>query len=188
MIESAHSRFPIINNEQHKILGVILAKDLLGYFAVEKKSEFNYKQYLRDAILVPESKTLGALLRDFQQKKSHMAIVMDEYGEIAGLATLEDVLEQIVGEIEDEHDSEEDNIIDFSGGRYLLKGHTPIEEFNEFFNVKLQAEDVDTVAGLVVAGFTYLPEQLDEIDLQGFHFKVLKADSRRLRSLEVTRK
>ena len=187
MIESAHSRFPIINNEQHKILGVILAKDLLGYFAGEQKSEFNYKQYLRDAILVPESKTLGALLRDFQQNKSHMAIVMDEYGEIAGLVTLEDVLEQIVGEIEDEHDLEEDNIIDFSGGRYLLKGHTPIEEFNEFFNVKLQVDDVDTVAGLVVTGFTYLPEQLDEIDLQGFHFKVLKADSRRLRSLEITR-
>jgi magnesium and cobalt transporter len=187
MIESAHSRFPIINNEQHKILGVILAKDLLSHFAGEQKSEFNYKQYLRDAVLVPESKTLGALLRDFQQKKSHMAIVIDEYGEIAGLVTLEDVLEQIVGEIEDEHDLEEDNIIDFSGGRYLLKGHTPIEEFNEFFNVKLQVEDVDTVAGLVIAGFTYLPEQLDEIDLQGFHFKVLKADSRRLRSLEVTR-
>ena len=116
-----------------------------------------------------------------------MAIVMDEYGEIAGLITLEDVLEQIVGEIEDEHDLEEDNIIDFSGGRYLLKGYTLIEEFNEFFDVELQGGDVDTVAGLVVAGFTYLPEQADEIDLQGFHFKVLKADSRRLRSLEVTR-
>lgn len=187
MVNSAHSRFPVINSEQHKITGVILAKDLLGYFAGERKSEFNYKQYLRDAILVPESKTLGALLRDFQQKKSHMAIVMDEYGEIAGLVTLEDVLEQIVGEIADEHDLEENNIIDFSAGRYLLKGHTPIEEFNEFFGVKLQAKGVDTVAGFVVAGFTYLPEQLDEIDLQGFHFKVLKADSRRLRSLEATK-
>lgn len=187
MVESAHSRFPIINNEQDKILGVILAKDLLSYFSGGKKSEFSYKQYLRDAILVPESKTLGALLRDFQQKKSHMAIVMDEYGEIAGLVTLEDVLEQIVGEIEDEHDLEEDNIIDFGGGRYLLKGDTLIEEFNEFFNVKLQVEDVGTVAGLVISGFTYLPEQTDEIDLQGFHFRVLKADSRRLRSLEVIR-
>ncbi len=187
MIESAHSRFPVINNEQHKILGVILAKDLLSYFVEEQKTEFNYKQYLRDAVLVPESKTLGALLRDFQQKKLHMAIVVDEYGETAGLVTLEDVLEQIVGEIEDEHDLEEDNIVDFGGGRYLLNGHTQIEEFNEFFDVKLQADNIDTVAGLVVAGFTYLPEQMNEIDLQKFHFKVLKADSRRLHSLEVTR-
>jgi magnesium and cobalt transporter len=136
---------------------------------------------------VPESKTLGALLRDFQQKHSHMAVVMDEYGEIAGLVTLEDVLEQIVGEIEDEHDFEEDNIIDFGEGRYLLKANTPLEEFNEFFEVTLDAEDVDTVAGFVITGFTYLPEQMSEIDLQGFNFKVLKTDSRRLHLLEVTR-
>ncbi|HIM95119.1 MAG TPA: CBS domain-containing protein, partial [Gammaproteobacteria bacterium] len=142
---------------------------------------------LRPTILVPESKTLGALLRDFQQKHSHMAVVMDEYGEIAGLVTLEDVLEQIVGEIEDEHDFEEDNIIDFGEGRYLLKANTPLEEFNEFFEVTLDADDVDTVAGLVITGFTYLPEQMSEIDLQGFNFKVLKNDSRRLHLLEVTR-
>jgi magnesium and cobalt transporter len=136
---------------------------------------------------VPESKTLGALLRDFQQKHSHMAVVMDEYGEIAGLVTLEDVLEQIVGEIEDEHDFEEDNIIDFGEGRYLLKANTPLEEFNEFFEVTLDADDVDTVAGFVITGFTYLPEQMSEIDLQGFNFKVLKTDSRRLHLLEVTK-
>ena len=136
---------------------------------------------------MPESKTLGALLRDFQQKHSHMAVVMDEYGEIAGLVTLEDVLEQIVGEIEDEHDFEEDNIIDFSEGRYLLKANTPLEEFNEFFEVTLDAGDVDTVAGFVITGFTYLPEQMSEIDLQGFNFKVLKTDSRRLHLLEVTK-
>ena len=136
---------------------------------------------------MPESKTLGALLRDFQQKHSHMAVVMDEYGEIAGLVTLEDVLEQIVGEIEDEHDFEEDNIIDFGEGRYLLKANTPLEEFNEFFEVTLDADDVDTVAGFVITGFTYLPEQMSEIDLQGFNFKVLKTDSRRLHLLEVTK-
>ncbi len=187
MLDSAHSRFPVINGEQGKILGVILAKDLLGYFAGEQTSEFNYKQYLRDATLVPESKTLGALLRDFQQNKLHMAIVMDEYGEIAGLITLEDVLEQIVGKIEDEHDLEEDNIIEFSDNRYLIKGHTPIEEFNDFFDVKLQTRGVDTIAGLVISEFTYLPEQAKEIDLQGLHFKVLKADSRRLCLLEVTK-
>jgi len=112
---------------------------------------------------------------------------MDEYGEIAGLVTLEDVLEQIVGEIEDEHDFEEDNIIDFGDGRYLLKANTPLEEFNEFFQVSLDVSDVDTVAGFVIAGFTYLPDQMSEIDLQGFNFKVLKTDSRRLHLLEVTK-
>ncbi len=187
MIKSAHSRFPIIDSKKHKIQGIILAKDLLSYLAGDKRNEFNYKEYLRNAILVPESKTLGALLRDFQQKKSHMAIVMDEYGEIAGLVTLEDVLEQIVGEIEDEHDLEEDNIIDFGDGRYLLKAGTPIEEFEDFFNIKLKVSDVDTVAGFVIAGFTKLPEQMDEIALQGFNFKVLKTDSRRIHLLEVVR-
>ncbi len=187
MIKSSHSRFPIINSNKNKIQGVILAKDLLEFLAGDQRSEFNYKEYLRDSILVPESKTLGALLRDFQQKKLHMAIVMDEYGEIAGLVTLEDVLEQIVGEIEDEHDLEEDNIIDFGEGRFLLKANTPIEEFDEFFRVKLQVENIDTVAGLVIKGFTRLPEQMDEISLQGFDFKILKTDSRRIHLLEVER-
>ncbi len=187
MIRSSHSRFPIINSSNNKIQGIVLAKDLLGYLASNHKGEFNYREYLRNAILVPESKTLGALLRDFQSKKSHMAIVMDEYGEIAGLVTLEDVLEQIVGEIEDEHDFEEDNIIDFGDGRYLLKADTSLEEFNEFFHVTLKTSDVDTVAGFVIAGFTYLPEQMSDIDLQGFNFKVLKTDSRRLHLLEVTK-
>lgn len=186
MIRSSHSRFPIISSN-NKIQGIVLAKDLLGYLASNHKGEFNYREYLRNAILVPESKTLGALLRDFQSKKSHMAIVMDEYGEIAGLVTLEDVLEQIVGEIEDEHDFEEDNIIDFGDGRYLLKADTSLEEFNEFFHVTLKTSDVDTVAGFVIAGFTYLPEQMSDIDLQGFNFKVLKTDSRRLHLLEVTK-
>ncbi|WP_428086414.1 HlyC/CorC family transporter [Candidatus Thioglobus sp.] len=186
MIKSAHSRFPIIDSKNHKIQGIILAKDLLNYLAGDKRHEFNDKEYLRSSILVPESKTLGALLRDFQQKKSHMAIVMDEYGEIAGLVTLEDVLEQIVGEIEDEHDLEEDNIIDFGDGRYLLKANTPIEEFNEFFKVTLTTGNVDTVAGFVISGFTKLPEQMDEISLQGFDFKILKTDSRRIHLLEVS--
>ncbi|MBE8190178.1 MAG: CBS domain-containing protein [Candidatus Thioglobus sp.] len=186
MTASSHSRFPIINSSNNKIQGIVLAKDLLGFLA-NKKGEFNHREYLRNAILVPESKTLGALLRDFQTKKSHMAIVVDEYGEIAGLVTLEDVLEQIVGEIEDEHDFEEDNIIDFGDGRFLLKADTSLEEFNEFFQVQLEAENVDTVAGFVIAGFTYLPEQMRDIDLQGFNFKVLKTDSRRLHLLEVSK-
>lgn len=185
MVKSAHSRFPVLSAKEDKIQGVILAKDLLGYLASEKKKDFNYKEYLRTATLVPEGKTLGELLRNFQQKHTHMAIVIDEYGEIAGLVTLEDVLEQIVGEIEDEHDIEQNNIIDFGAGRYLLKANTPLEEFNNFFKVSLAIDDIDTVAGFVIAGFTYLPEQMSEIDLQGFNFKVLKTDSRRLHLLEV---
>jgi magnesium and cobalt transporter len=187
MVQSSHSRFPVLSVQEDKIQGVILAKDLLSHLSNEEDKEFSFQEYLRQVVLVPESKTLGSLMRDFQQKHSHMAVVVDEYGEIAGLVTLEDVLEQIVGEIEDEHDLEEDNIIDFGDGRFLLKANTPIEDFNEFFKVELQAEDADTVAGLVISAFTYLPEQMSEIDLQGFNFKVLKADSRRLHLLEVTK-
>ncbi|NYT27337.1 HlyC/CorC family transporter [Candidatus Thiodubiliella endoseptemdiera] len=187
MVQSSHSRFPVLNAQEDKVQGVILAKDLLSHLSSGQDKEFSFQEYLRQVVLVPESKTLGSLMRDFQQKKSHMAIVVDEYGEIAGLVTLEDVLEQIVGEIEDEHDLEEDNIIDFGDGRFLLKANTPIEDFNKFFKVELQAESVDTVAGLVISGFTCLPKQMSEIDLQGFKFKVLKADSRRLHLLEVTK-
>ncbi|MDB2670404.1 CBS domain-containing protein [Candidatus Pseudothioglobus singularis] len=188
MVVSSHSRFPIHNEEQDSILGVVLAKDLLSHFAQSQEEEFNYREYLRDALSVPESKPLGALLREFQQNKSHMAIVLDEYGEIAGLVTLEDVIEQIVGEIEDEHDKEEDNIIDYGDGRYLLQANTTLTEFNEFFNSSIASDDYDTVAGLVISGFSYLPEQMSEISLHGFQFKVLKTDNRRLYLLEVQHK
>ena len=188
MVASSHSRFPIHNEEQDSILGVVLAKDLLSHFAQKQEEEFNYREYLRDALSVPESKPLGSLLREFQQNKSHMAIVLDEYGEIAGLVTLEDVIEQIVGEIEDEHDKEEDNIIDYGDGRYLLQANTTLTEFNEFFNSSIASDDYDTVAGLVISGFSYLPEQMSEISLHGFQFKVLKTDNRRLHLLEVQHK
>ena len=188
MVSSSHSRFPIHNVEQDSILGIVLAKDLLAHFAQDNKEEFNYREYLRDALSVPESKPLGVLLREFQQNKSHMAVVLDEYGEIAGLVTLEDVIEQIVGEIEDEHDKEEDNIIDYGDGRYLLQANTSLVEFNEFFESNIISDNYDTVAGLVISGFSYLPEQMSEISLHGFEFKVLKTDTRRLLLLEVQRK
>ena len=188
MVSSSHSRFPIHNVEQDSILGIVLAKDLLAHFAQDNKDEFNYREYLRDALSVPESKPLGVLLREFQQNKSHMAVVLDEYGEIAGLVTLEDVIEQIVGEIEDEHDKEEDSIIDYGDGRYLLQANTPLVEFNEFFESNIISDNYDTVAGLVISGFSYLPEQMSEISLHGFEFKVLKTDTRRLLLLEVQRK
>jgi len=185
MVASSHSRFPIHNEEQDSILGVVLAKDLLAHLSQKQDDEFNYREYLREALSVPESKPLGVLLREFQQNKSHMAIVLDEYGEIAGLVTLEDVIEQIVGEIEDEHDKEEDNIIDYGDGRYLLQANTSLTEFNEFFNSNITSDDFDTIAGMVISGFSYLPEQLSEINLHGFQFKVLKTDNRRLYLLEV---
>ena len=188
MVSSSHSRFPIHNVEQDSILGIVLAKDLLAHFAQDNKDEFNYREYLRDALSVPESKPLGVLLREFLQNKSHMAVVLDEYGEIAGLVTLEDVIEQIVGEIEDEHDKEEDNIIDYGDGRYLLQANTPLVEFNEFFESNIISDNYDTVAGLVISGFSYLPEQMSEIRLHGFEFKVLKTDTRRLLLLEVQSK
>jgi len=187
MVSSYHSRFPIHNQEQDSISGIVLAKDLLSHFAQGDNDEFNYREYLRDALSVPESKPLGGLLREFQQNKSHMAIVVDEYGEIAGLLTIEDVIEQIVGEIEDEHDKEEDNIIDYGEGRYLLQANTTLIEFNEFFETSITNKHYDTVAGLVISGFTYLPEQMSEITLHGFQFKVLKTDSRRIHLLEVQR-
>jgi len=187
MVSSYHSRFPIHNEEQDSILGIVLAKDLLSHFAQDDNDEFNYREYLRDVLSVPDSKPLGPLLREFQQNKSHMAIVVDEYGEIAGLVTLEDVIEQIVGEIEDEHDLEEDNIIDYGDGRYLLQANTPLIEFNDFFQTSIASEEYDTVAGMVISGFTYLPEQMSEITLHGFHFKALKTDSRRIHLLEVQR-
>lgn len=187
MVSSYHSRFPIHNIEQDSILGIVLAKDLLAHFSQDNKDEFNYKEYLREAFSVPESKPLGVLLREFQQKKSHMAVVLDEYGEIAGLVTLEDVIEQIVGEIEDEHDKEEENIIDYGDGRYLLQASTTLVEFNEYFESNISNKDYDTVAGLVIAGFSFLPEQMSVIDLHGFNFKVLKTDTRRLYLLEVKR-
>jgi len=187
MVSSYHSRFPIHNIEQDSILGIVLAKDLLAHFSQDNKDEFNYKEYLREAFSVPESKPLGVLLREFQQKKSHMAVVLDEYGEIAGLVTLEDVIEQIVGEIEDEHDKEEENIIDYGDGRYLLQANTTLVEFNEYFESNISNKDYDTVAGLVIAGFSFLPEQMSVIDLHGFNFKVLKTDTRRLYLLEVKR-
>ena len=187
MTNSGHSRFPVLNEQKNKIKGIIFAKDLLSYLAMHDKKKFDYTEYLKNPFLIPESKKLGALLRNFQQRKSHMAIVLDEYSEIAGLVTLEDILEQIVGEIEDEHDLTEDNIINFGKGRYLLKASTTLEEFNEFFNTNIKADNIDTVAGFVIKGFTYLPEQMSEIILQGFNFKVLKTDSRKLHLLEVVK-
>lgn len=186
IVDSAHSRFPVVGNNHDEVQGILFAKDILHHFVNNQTVDFNCVEYLRPSIIVPESKRLGTLLKEFQQKKSHMAIVMDEYEGVSGLITIEDILEQIVGNIDDEHDFEQDNIIAHQKGRYLIKAQTPLNEFNDFFKVKLESKkDIETIAGLVGQMLGYLPKQLDEIKIQKFNFKVLKSNSRRLELLEV---
>jgi magnesium and cobalt transporter len=164
---------------------VLLAKDLLRYYAGEE--EFNVREMLRPAIFVPESKRLNVLLREFRASRNHMAIVVDEYGGVAGLVTIEDVLEQIVGEIEDEYDFDEasDNILAESSGRYRVKALTQIADFNAAFNTEFSDEEHDTVAGLVIARLGRLPKRGETIVIDGLKFQVLRADSRRVYTLIV---
>ncbi len=181
---SAHSRFPIIDKND-KVIGIILAKDLLSCFINDSVDNFNYRDFMREAISIPETQNIESLLKFFQQKRSHLMIAIDEYGEVAGLITLEDVLEQIVGEIEDEHDFEKDNIIDYGKGRFLVKAQTSIEDFNSFFNLKLTVKNTDTIAGLVIKKIGYLPKQLERATIDNIEFKILKVDNRKIRLLEV---
>lgn len=187
VINSAHSRFPVISRNDNKIKGILLAKDILNHFVTYNDVDFSFKEYIRSCIIVPESKRLGNLLKEFQREKSHMAVVIDEYGKISGLITIEDILEQIVGEIEDEHDLEEDNIINHGKGRYLIRATTEIKEFNEYFKVKLNIKDndIDTIAGFVISEFARLPKQFEKIKSQGFKFKILRTDSKRIFLIEV---
>jgi magnesium and cobalt transporter len=187
VIESAHSRFPVLDPRHEKVLGILLAKDLLPLAAAPGRP-FNIRDILRPAVFVPESKRLNILLREFRQSRNHLAIVIDEYGGIAGLVSIEDVIEQIVGEIDDEYDIDDEEYIRVHrANRYTVKGRTPIETFNDYFKSKLPDADYDTIAGLVVHEFGRLPERGDEIEFGGFHFKVLRADPRRVNMLRVMR-
>lgn len=187
VIESAHSRFPVIGDNRDEVIGVLLAKDLLAYFAQGDVGKFNIRDYLRPAVFIPESKRLNVLLRDFRTNRNHMAIVVDEYGGVAGLVTIEDVLEQIVGDIEDEHDLEEDTyIIKHSDSRYTAKAITPIEEFNEIFEENFSTDEFDTIGGLLTNQFGRLPKRGEATTIGRFHFKVLRADSRRIYLLQLT--
>ena len=187
IIESAHSRFPVIGDNRDEVLGVLLAKDLLPYFAQQEQQPFNIRDILRPAVFIPESKRLNVLLRDFRANRNHMAIVVDEYGGIAGLVTIEDVLEQIVGDIEDEHDIEDDMyIIKHSDTRYTAKALTPIEEFNEQFSVNFPEDEFDTIGGLLTHQFGRMPKRGEVTTIDGFRFKVLRADSRRIYLLQIT--
>jgi magnesium and cobalt transporter len=189
IIESAHSRFPVIGENRDEVIGIILAKDLLPFAATGSNGEFNIREILRPALVVPESKRLNVLLREFQTSHNHMAIVVDEYGGVAGLVTIEDVLEQIVGEIEDEHDvdDEESYILPAGGGRYSVRALTPIEDFNEYFHTGFSDEEFDTIAGLVLNAFGRMPKRGESVDFSGFRFTVQRADNRRIYLLEVAR-
>lgn len=184
MIDTAHSRFPVIDGDKDNIIGILLAKDLLRYYAGE---EFNVRDMLRPAVFVPEAKRLNVLLRDFRSNRNHIALVADEYGGVSGMVTIEDVLEQIVGDIEDEYDfdDDEDNIIAEASGQYRVKADTEIADFNAAFGTEFSDEEYDTVGGLVLKAAGRLPKRGDHIDIGGFSFTVLRADSRRLYSLLV---
>jgi magnesium and cobalt transporter len=187
VIETAHSRFPVIDGDKDKILGILLAKDLLRYYAGE---EFDVRDMLRPAVFIPESKRLNVLLKEFRANRNHIAIVVDEYGGVAGLLTIEDVLEQIVGDIEDEYDFDEteDNIVSQPGGRFRIKAITELADFNAAFRTEYSDEDYDTVGGLIMNRFGRVPKRGEEIAIDDFTFKVLRADSRRVHSLLVERK
>jgi len=185
MIETAHSRFPVTENDKNNVIGILLAKDLLRYYAGEE--EFNVREMLRPAVFIPESKRLNVLLKDFRSNRNHMAIVVDEYGSVAGLVTIEDVLEQIVGEIEDEYDFDEaeDNIVQDTIGHYRVKATTEIADFNQTLGAKFDDEDYDTIGGLVLNKFGRLPKRGESVMIGDFKFTVLHADSRRLHMLLV---
>jgi len=187
VIEAAHSRFPVIEGDKDNIIGILLAKDLLRYYAGE---EFDVRDMLRPAVFVPESKRLNVLLRDFRSNRNHIALVVDEYGGVSGMVTIEDVLEQIVGDIEDEYDfdEDEDNIIADDTGHYRVKADTEIEDFNEVLGTDFSDEDCDTVGGLVLKAAGQLPKCGDRLHVGDLIFTVLRVDSRRLYSLLVERK
>ena len=186
IIESGHSRFPVIGESRDEIAGIVLAKDLLRYFDENPDGSFSVREYLRPATFIPESKRLNTLLKEFRASRNHMAIIVDEYGGVAGLVTIEDVLEVIVGEIDDEHDIEEDTtILRHNDQRFTMKALTPITDFNEYFSADFSDQDFDTVGGLVINEFGHLPRRSERVSLGRFEFRVIRADSRRLHLLEV---
>lgn len=184
VIEAAHSRFPVIEDGRDDVIGILLAKDLLRYYAGE---EFDVRDMLRPAVFIPEAKRLNVLLKEFRSNRNHIAIVVDEYGGVAGMVTIEDVLEQIVGDIEDEYDFDEteDNIIQDAQGRYRVKALTEIEDFNEVLGSDFSDEEFSTIGGLIVSQFGHLPKRGEQIVFNAMRFTVLRADSRRLHSVLI---
>lgn len=186
VIDSGHSRFPVIGENRDEIVGVLLAKDLLRYVDTEKRKEFDIKDVLRQTIFVPESKRLNVLLKEFRDSRNHMAIVIDEYSGVAGLVTIEDVLEQIVGDIDDEHDIEDvGNIRRMGVNRYSIKALTPLEEFNDFFESGFNEEESDTLAGLLMKRLGHMPKRGETISIDNYLFKIMSADSRRIKHVHL---
>lgn len=187
IIEAAHSRYPVVGESLDDVIGILLAKDLLPLILSGEQPNFNIKDLLRPATFVPESKRLNVLLREFRANHNHMAVVIDEYGGVAGLVTIEDVLEQIVGDIEDEHDVEEDSYVKpLPSGDFLVKALTPIDSFNETFDTEFSDDEFDTVGGLVMSAFGHLPKRNEVTEIGEFRFRVLNADSRRIHLLRLT--
>jgi magnesium and cobalt transporter len=187
VLDTGHSRYPVVGDSRDDVVGILLAKDLLRYFAAEDRAGFDIHEYLRPAVFIPESKRLNVLLREFRDSRNHIAMVVDEYGGVAGLVTIEDVLEQIVGEIEDEHDVDDEamDILRHADDRYIVKALTSIEDFNEYFGTDYSDEEFDTIGGLVTNRFGHLPARGEQIELDRFTVKVLRADNRRVHLLEL---
>ena len=186
VIDSGHSRFPVMDEDREKIVGILLAKDLLRVAAADG-AEFDIKEFMRTPVFVPESKRLNVLLREMRRSRVHMAIVADEYGGVAGLVTIEDVIEQIIGDIDDEHDIDEEQNIRRDGERqYVVRGQTPIEEFNEYFQTELSDDEFDTVAGLVMKQLGRLPRRGETLQLADCEVKVMRFDRRRIDTLRLT--
>lgn len=187
VLESAHSRFPVISEDKDHIEGILLAKDLLPYAFNDEKS-FVLKDVIRAAVIVPESKRVDVLLKEFRQQRYHMAIVVDEYGGVSGLVTIEDILELIVGEIEDEYDDEIDengNIRPLNKSTYSVRALTPVDDFNKFFESSFNSEDSDTIGGVVLRAFGHMPETGEKVDVDNIQFEVTNSDKRRLLQLKV---
>ncbi|MEN8259117.1 MAG: transporter associated domain-containing protein [Pseudomonadota bacterium] len=184
VVESAHSRFPVIGEDRSEVVGILLAKDLLAH--MRQNQDLRVQDILRPVRFVPESKRLNVLLKEFRTKRNHMAIVVDEYGTAAGLVTIEDVLEQIVGEIEDEHDFEDEEFIfRRSDTEYTIKALTPVEVFNDYFSASFSSDEFDTVGGLVVHKLGHVPKRGESVEMDDFSFEVLRADNRRVHLLEM---
>jgi magnesium and cobalt transporter len=187
VIEAAHSRFPVFEGTRDNVIGILLAKDLLRH-AIDK--DFNLRDWLRPAVFIPDSKPLGVLLKDFRSNRNHLAIVVDEYGGVAGIVTIEDVLEQIVGDIEDEHDidDEADNIVSTSDGKFRIRGMTSLEQINEVLGTDFHDEDIDTIAGLVIQQVGRVPKRGDVIEIGDLVCEIQRADPRQIHILIIQKK
>lgn len=186
VIESGHSRFPVFSDNPDDVVGILLAKDLLPMALKDPRYKFKLRDLLRPCTAIPESKRVNVLLQEFRATRNHLAVVFDEYGGVSGMVTIEDVLEQIVGDIEDEYDfSEEDFINKHREGHYTIKARTPISDFNSVFSAKFPEDEFDTIGGIVIHHFGHLPEREEKVDIQGYKFEVLNADNRRIKLLRL---